>query len=57
MRIHPDLNHPYIIKMYDAFIHKQAIFIILEYAVNKSVSDIFLRNFVYNEARAFKYFY
>lgn len=43
--------------MYDAFIHKQAIFIILEYAVNKSVSEIFLKNFVYNEERAFKYFY
>lgn len=43
--------------MHDAFINKDAIYIILDYAVNKTVSETFLNHFQYNEERAFKYFY
>ncbi|KAL4429547.1 hypothetical protein ABPG74_014322 [Tetrahymena malaccensis] len=57
VKVHPELSHPYIIKMHDAFINKDAIYIILDYAVNKNVSETFLIDFKYNEARAFKYFY
>ncbi|EAS04203.2 Serine/Threonine kinase domain protein (macronuclear) [Tetrahymena thermophila SB210] len=57
VKVHPELSHPYIIKMHDAFINKDAIYIILDYAVNKNVSETFLQDFKYNEARAFKYFY
>lgn len=57
VRLHPELRHPYIIQMYDAFLNKGAIYIILEHAVRKTVSESYLSSFTYSEERAFKYFY
>jgi serine/threonine protein kinase len=55
--IHSQLDHPHIVKLWSAFFEQEKIFMILEYAENRSMQEYMAEKEGLAEAEAFKYFY